>query len=54
LKDDESDGTASLFEGSHYETENDYSIFIYYHNPLERYDRVLGTFTSNTLNRIAN
>ena len=55
LKDgDESDGTASLFEGSHYETENDYSVFMYYRNPLERYDRVIGTFTTNTLNRIAN
>jgi hypothetical protein len=54
LKDGVSDGTASLFEGSHYETENDYLILIYYRNPLDRYDRVIGTFTTNTLNRIAN
>jgi hypothetical protein len=54
LKDSGTDGTASLFEGSHYETENDYLILIYYRNPLDRYDRVIGTFTANTLNRIAN
>ena len=54
LKDGGSDGTASLFEGSHYETENDYLILIYYRNPLDRYDRVIGTFTANTLNRISN
>lgn len=54
LKDGGSDGTASLFEGSHYETENDYLIVMYYRNPLDRYDRVIGTFIANTLNRIAN
>jgi hypothetical protein len=54
LKDGESEGTARLFEGSHYETENDYLILIYYRNPLNRYDRVIGTFVANTLNRISN
>jgi hypothetical protein len=54
LKEGVSDGTSSLFEGSHYETENDYLILIYYRNPLDRYDRVIGTFIANTLNRISN
>ena len=54
LKEGGSDGTAGLFEGSHYETENDYLILIYYRNPLDRYDRVIGTFVANTLNRISN
>jgi hypothetical protein len=54
LKPGSSDGTASLFEGSHYETENDYSIFIYYRNPQDRYDRVIGSTTFNTLNRLSN
>lgn len=31
-----------IFEGSHYETVNEYTIFIYYRNPRERYDRVIG------------
>jgi hypothetical protein len=48
------DGTASLFEGSHFETENDYTIYIYYRNPRERYDRVVGSVTFNTLNRLSN
>jgi hypothetical protein len=43
-----------VFEGSHYETENDYLILIYYRNRLDRYDRVIGTYTVNTLNKITN
>jgi hypothetical protein len=54
LMDGSSDGVAGIFEGSHYETENDYTILMYYRNPRERYDRVLGTVTANTLNRMAN
>jgi hypothetical protein len=54
LKKGSTDGTASLFEGSHYETENDYTILIYFHNPQDRYDRVVGASTFNTLNRISN
>lgn len=44
--------SAVPFEGSHYETENDYLILIYYRNPRERYDRLIGTAIQNTLNRI--
>jgi virulence-associated protein VagC len=54
LKDGSSDGTASIFEGSHYETENDYTVLIYYRNPRERYDRVIGNLNANTLNRLTN
>jgi hypothetical protein len=54
LKEGETNGTASLFEGSHYETENDYVVLIYYRNPRERYDRIIGTVTANTLNKLAN
>src|ERR1035437_6390042 len=54
LKDGETDGTATLFEGSHYETENDYIVLIYYRNPHDRYDRVIGSVTANTLNRLSN
>lgn len=42
-----------LFEGSHYETENDYMVIIYYRNPRERYDRVIATATENTLNNLS-
>jgi hypothetical protein len=53
LKKGESRGSASTFEGDHYETENDYLILVYYRNPRERYDRLIGSATINTLNRIA-
>jgi hypothetical protein len=54
LKDGETNGTASLFEGSHYETENDYVVLIYYRNPRDRYDRVIGAAIANTLNKLTN
>jgi hypothetical protein len=41
------------FEGNHYETENDYLILLYYRNPRERYDRVIGSAIANTLNRMS-
>ena len=46
------DGIATIFEGSHYETENDYTVIMYHRNPRERYDRVIGVQTINTLNRL--
>lgn len=52
-RDGSNDSVASLFEGSHYETENDYTVIIYYRNPRERYDRVIGTETANTLNHLS-
>jgi hypothetical protein len=54
LTDGSTDGTATIFEGSHYETENDYIVLVYYRNPRERYDRVIGLVTANTLNRLSN
>ena len=54
MKEGSSDGLATLFEGNHYETENDYVVLIYYRNPRERYDRVIGSIIVNTLNRITN
>jgi hypothetical protein len=52
LENNSSAGNSSLFEGSHYETENDYIVLIYYRNPRDRYDRVIGSVTANTLNRM--
>lgn len=34
--------TTSAIEGNHYETPNEYQIFIYYHPFASRYDRLLG------------
>lgn len=54
LKEGSSDATASIFEGSHYETENDYVVLVYYRNPRERYDRLIGSAIANTLNNLTN
>lgn len=54
LKEGDSGNDPTKFEGSHYETENDYLILVYYRNPRERYDRVIGTAVANTLNRMSN
>ncbi|MDX9929307.1 MAG: DUF5103 domain-containing protein [Bacteroidales bacterium] len=33
------------FEGSHFETENEYLVLVYYRSRNSRYDRLIGTFT---------
>jgi len=52
LKKGDLEGSASKFEGSHYETENDYHVLVYYRDPHERYDRLIATGNANTLNRL--
>ena len=37
------------FEGNHYETENDYSIFVYYSDLTSRYQKLVGFFRTNSL-----
>jgi hypothetical protein len=54
LKDGDTNATLSLFEGNHYETENDYIVLVYYRNPNERYDRVIASVIANTLNKLTN
>jgi hypothetical protein len=51
LKDGDTRGMPTFFESNHFETENDYSVFVYYRNPYERFDRVIGTVTVNTSNK---
>lgn len=41
----------SHFDGSHFETENDYLIYIYHMAPGSRYDRLVGSAIINTRNR---
>jgi hypothetical protein len=53
LKDGDNEGVASKFEGSHYETENDYLVIVYFRNPRGRYDRIIGTGSANTLNHLS-
>lgn len=39
----------SNLEGTHFETENDYQIFAYYHDLTSRYDRLVGYLTLNSV-----
>lgn len=48
LKDGESGASPSFFEGNHYETENDYLILVYYRNPRDRFDRLIGSAIANS------
>lgn len=41
------------FEGSYYETENDYLVLVYYRGPGDRYDRLITTGSANTLNHLS-
>ena len=42
-------GDESLMEGSHWETENDYTIYVYYHENGSMYDRLIAV---NFLNSV--
>ncbi|HCI56241.1 MAG TPA: DUF5103 domain-containing protein [Bacteroidales bacterium] len=48
LKDGQKSAPPSFFEGNHYETENDYLILVYYRNPRERFDRLIGSAIANS------
>jgi hypothetical protein len=54
LKDGDTSAEPSVFEGNHYETENDYLILVYYKNPRDRYDRLIGTQLTSSANRVNN
>ncbi len=54
LRKGEKQGVSGLFEGNHYETENDYIVLVYYRSPRDRYDRAIGTAIANTLNNLSN
>lgn len=42
----------NAIDGNFYQTENDYSIMVYYRENNDRYDRVIGKGTANSLNII--
>jgi len=42
---------AFFFEGSHYETENDYIIYAYYRTNNSRYDRLVGYQIVNSVRK---
>jgi hypothetical protein len=54
VKTGENTAGPSVFEGNHYETENDYLIMVYYRNPGDRYDRIIGSLTVNSAGKSLN
>jgi hypothetical protein len=51
LKNNTSEADLGFIEGNHYETENDYLIFVYWHDISSRYDKLVGFKTINSINQ---
>ena len=49
LKDGTNEADLSFIEGNHYETENDYLIFVYWHDITSRYDHLTGFKAVNSV-----
>ena len=49
LKDNEKSGDESYIEGTHYETENDYVIYVYHKPMSSNYDQLIGMKRFNSL-----
>lgn len=43
-------GDITMIEGNHYDTENNYTILVYFHDPQTFADRLIGVSTVNSLN----
>ena len=54
VKNGDKTGEPSVFEGNHYDTENDYLIMVYYRNPRDRYDRIVGSLIVNSIRKSQN
>ena len=50
-KDGKKAGDETVLEGSHWDTENDYTIFVYYRQVGEYYDKLVGVRKLNSLKR---
>ncbi|MBO7523333.1 MAG: DUF5103 domain-containing protein, partial [Bacteroidales bacterium] len=48
IKQSNGDIDYKTLEGNHYETENDYLILVYYRDPRERYDKLIGYYSVNS------
>ncbi len=42
LPDDEASGQMAFIEGTHFQTNNDYTVIVYYKDPDKMYDRIVG------------
>jgi len=41
-------GSVSVIEGDHWETKNQYSVYVYYREKVPEYDRLVGYLTFNS------
>ena len=51
LEDRKKVGEMAVVEGTHFETENDYTIYVYYREPGENYDRCVGVKNLNSIKK---
>lgn len=51
LKDNKNVADIAAIEGTHFETENDYTVYVYYKDPETRHERLVGTKTFNSIRR---
>ena len=49
LEDGQKAGDATLIEGNHFETENDYSVYVYHRQEGSKYDELIGIQHFNSL-----
>lgn len=49
MKDGSKEADLGFIEGNHYETENDYLIFVYWHDMTSKYDRLTGLKVINSV-----
>jgi hypothetical protein len=49
LEDGRKAAETSYIEGNHFETENDYTIYVYHHEEGTRYDQLIGIYYLNSL-----
>ena len=51
LKDGTNEADLGFIEGNHYETDNDYLVFVYWRDMTSRYDRLVGYKMINSINQ---
>jgi len=51
MKDGTNEADIGFIEGNHYQTENDYLIFVYWHDITSKYDKLVGLKVINSINQ---
>ena len=51
MKDGTNEADIGFIEGNHYQTENDYLLFVYWHDITSKYDKLVGLKVINSINQ---